>query len=113
MIWLQKLSSLIALLLLASTLFIPIMKIEFMEMKLLDFAINPYAATLIALIFFFTLLSFYNPKFSLLSAFSLLAFFLFLSFSKMHAPEYLAGYWLLLASSLLFLFSYTLEHRLV
>ncbi|MDK2876273.1 MAG: hypothetical protein PWQ22_683 [Archaeoglobaceae archaeon] len=101
---------LVALVLLLSTIFIPLMKIEFREMRLFDFAkTNEYAGVLVIFALIFTLLSLYRPKFDLFGGILLLFLFLFLSFSKMHSPEYLIGYWLLLASSSLLLLSFVLQ----
>jgi|GEM_PF-2482051 len=106
----RSILSLIALILLLSTFFVPIMEIEFREMRLLEIAkINAYSLALVTLTFLFILLSFNKPKFGLLAGILLLLLFLFLSFSKMHSPEYLAGYWMLLASAVILLISFIIN----
>lgn len=99
--------SLLAFVILTSTLFLPVMSIEFRQMSLLDFAINPYLAFIIVLAFFSGILGFYRAGFNLIAGSLMLGLFLFLSLSKMHSPQYLAGYWLLLLGSILFFASYT------
>jgi len=106
----RSILSLIALILLLSTFFVPIMEIEFREMRLLEIAkINAYSLALVTLTFLLILLSFNKPKFGLLAGILLLLLFLFLSFSKMHSPEYLAGYWLLLTSAVILLISFIIN----
>ncbi len=101
---------LIALILLLSTFFVPIMKIEFREIRLLELAeTNTYSLSLLTLIFLFILLNFNKEIFGLFAGILLFLLFLFLSFSKMHSPEYLAGYWLLLASAVLLLLNFIIH----
>lgn len=102
-----KVLTLFAFVILTSTLFLPLMSIEFRQMTLLDFAINPYLAFIIVLVFLSAILGLYKARFNLIAGFLMFGLFLFLSLSKMHSPEYLAGYWLLLLSSILFFASYT------
>ncbi|TDA30245.1 MAG: hypothetical protein DSO00_01940 [Archaeoglobi archaeon] len=106
----SRILPLLALILLLSTFFVPIMEIEFREIRLLELAeTNAYSLALLTLTFIFTLLSFNKPKFGLLAGILLLLLFLFLSFSKMHSPEYLLGYWALLASSVLLLLHFVIR----
>jgi len=59
--------------------------------------------------FLFIFLSFNKPKFGLLAGILIPLLFLFLSFSKMHSPEYLTGYWVLLASAMILLISFIIN----
>ncbi|MEM0330371.1 MAG: hypothetical protein QXW84_03225 [Archaeoglobaceae archaeon] len=104
-----KVITLIAIIILTSTLFLPVMSIEFRQMTLLDFAMNPYLGLAVFLAFLSAILGLYKARFNLIAGSLLLCFFLFLSFSKMRSPEYLAGYWLLLMSSFLFFGAYLLR----
>ncbi len=106
----SRILPLLALILLLSTFFVPIMEIEFREIRLLELAeTNAYSLALVVLTFLLILLSFNKPKFGLLAGILLLLLFLFLSFSKMHSPEYLAGYWLLLTSAVILLISFIIN----
>lgn len=101
-----KVAKIVALILLISAFFIPVVGFDYIHWTLYDLAkLNIYYSGVVILVSALALLGFLSKKCSLIAGIILLLLLFFFSVAKMHSPEYFLGYWLLLLSSVLLIFS--------